>query len=66
MPFNIDWRSIDDVLLDMDGTLLDLHYDATFWLNNVHSIVANLTGEQHARQNQGFFCTPCRSGNNLC
>ena len=45
MPFNIDWRSIYDVLLDMDGTLLDLHYDATFWLNNVHSIVANLTGE---------------------
>ena len=45
MPFNIDWRSIDDVLLDMDGTLLDLHYDTTFWLNNVHSIVANLTGE---------------------
>ena len=45
MPFNIDWRSIDDVLLDMDGTLLDLHYDATFWLNNVHYIVANLTGE---------------------
>ena len=45
MPFNIDWCSINDVLLDMDGTLLDLHYDATFWLNNVHSIVANLTGE---------------------
>ena len=51
MPFNIDWRSIDDVLLDMDGTLLDLHYDAPFWLNNVHSIVANLTGEpEHAIQ----------------
>ena len=32
MPFDIDWQSIDDVLLDMDGTLLDLHYDATFWL----------------------------------
>ena len=45
MPCNIDWHSIDNVLLDMDGTLLDLHYDATFWLNNVHSIVANLTGE---------------------
>ena len=45
MPFNIDWQTIDDVLLDMDGTLLDLHYDATFWLKNVHSIVANLTGE---------------------
>ena len=45
MPFNIDWHSIDDVLLDMDGTLLDLHYAVTFWFNNVHSIVANLTGE---------------------
>ena len=32
MPFKIDWQTIDDVLLDMDGTLLDLHYDATFWL----------------------------------
>lgn len=27
----IDWREIDTVLLDMDGTLLDLHYDNHFW-----------------------------------
>ena len=27
----IDWRDIDSVLLDMDGTLLDLHYDNQFW-----------------------------------
>lgn len=27
----IDWRQIDTVLLDMDGTLLDLHYDNYFW-----------------------------------
>jgi len=27
----IDWREIDTVLLDMDGTLLDLHYDNYFW-----------------------------------
>lgn len=26
------WRDIDTVLLDMDGTLLDLHYDNHFWL----------------------------------
>ena len=45
MPFKIDWQTVDDVLLDMDGTLLDLHYDATFWLKNVHSIVASFTGE---------------------
>ncbi len=27
----IDWQQIDTVLLDMDGTLLDLHYDNHFW-----------------------------------
>lgn len=27
----IDWHSIETVLLDMDGTLLDLHYDNYFW-----------------------------------
>ena len=27
----LDWNEIDTVLLDMDGTLLDLHYDNYFW-----------------------------------
>lgn len=27
----INWNDIDTVLLDMDGTLLDLHYDNTLW-----------------------------------
>jgi 5'-nucleotidase len=27
----IDWKKIDTVLLDMDGTLLDLHFDNYFW-----------------------------------
>jgi 5'-nucleotidase len=27
----IDWSQIDTVLLDMDGTLLDLHFDNFFW-----------------------------------
>ena len=27
----IDWDQIDTVLLDMDGTLLDLNYDNTLW-----------------------------------
>ncbi len=30
MP-SIPWAGIDTVLLDMDGTLLDLHYDNHFW-----------------------------------
>ena len=31
----IDWREIDTVLLDMDGTLLDLHFDSHFWLEHL-------------------------------
>jgi putative hydrolase of the HAD superfamily len=27
------WHDIDTVLLDMDGTLLDLHFDNYFWLH---------------------------------
>lgn len=27
----LPWKEIDTVLLDMDGTLLDLHYDNHFW-----------------------------------
>jgi putative hydrolase of the HAD superfamily len=27
----INWNDIDTVLLDMDGTLLDLHFDNYFW-----------------------------------
>lgn len=30
-----DWNEIDTVLLDMDGTLLDLHFDNFFWLQHV-------------------------------
>ena len=29
---SLPWEKIDTVLLDMDGTLLDLHYDNHFWL----------------------------------
>lgn len=31
----LDWNSVDTVLLDMDGTLLDLHYDNHFWLEHL-------------------------------
>ena len=32
LPIQLDWDSIDTVLLDMDGTLLDLHFDFYFYL----------------------------------
>ena len=31
----LPWNEIDTVLLDMDGTLLDLHFDNHFWLEHV-------------------------------
>ena len=34
-PINLDWDSIDTVLLDMDGTLLDLHFDYYFWTQHL-------------------------------
>lgn len=34
-PMTIDWDQIDTVLLDMDGTLLDRHFDDHFWLEHV-------------------------------
>jgi len=30
---HIDWQAIDTLLLDMDGTLLDLHFDNYFWVH---------------------------------
>ncbi|MFD1800799.1 GMP/IMP nucleotidase [Mixta tenebrionis] len=35
MKLEINWRDIDTVLLDMDGTLLDLAFDNYFWLTLV-------------------------------
>ena len=40
----IDWQQIDTVLLDMDGTLLDLHFDNYFWLEHLPA--------EYARVNQ--------------
>jgi len=39
----VNWDKIETVMLDMDGTLLDLHYDNYFWQEYVP--------EQYARQN---------------
>jgi putative hydrolase of the HAD superfamily len=34
------WNEIDTVLLDMDGTLLDLHFDYHFWMSYLPKIYA--------------------------
>ncbi len=48
----IDWNSIETVLLDMDGTLLDLNFDNHFWLEFVPLKYAQLhdLSVEHAKQ----------------
>lgn len=41
----LPWHKIDTVLLDMDGTLLDLHYDNRFWLHYVPEKLAEKNGQ---------------------
>ena len=38
------WPSIDTIMFDMDGTLLDLHFDNYFWLNLVPQNYAKNNG----------------------
>lgn len=65
----VSWHSIDTVLLDMDGTLLDLCYDNTLWntlLPERYSEAQNITQVQareylfsHMQQARGqlhFYC----------
>lgn len=40
----LDWSDIDTVLFDMDGTLLDLHFDNYFWEQRVPEAIAAKTG----------------------
>ncbi|MBX8547343.1 GMP/IMP nucleotidase [Pseudomonas cichorii] len=41
---SMPWSDIDTVLLDMDGTLLDLHYDDHFWMQHLPQRYAELHG----------------------
>ncbi len=47
MP-TLPWSAIDTVLLDMDGTLLDLHFDNHFWLEHLPQRYAERNGLSRA------------------
>ena len=42
----VDWSKIETVLLDMDGTLLDLRFDTEFW---TRTLPAHYADEQEFR-----------------
>ena len=44
----IDWQRIDTVFLDMDGTLLDLHFDNHFWREHMPRRYAEYHGLDEA------------------
>ncbi|MFK8042421.1 GMP/IMP nucleotidase [Congregibacter sp.] len=54
----MDWPNIRPVLLDMDGTLLDLHYDNHFWMEYLPRAYAQERGiaedEAIAQIHSGF------------
>ncbi|NIA05069.1 MAG: haloacid dehalogenase, partial [Proteobacteria bacterium] len=46
---DVSWHDIDTVLLDLDGTLLDKHFDDYFWEQYVpenYSLLRDLSVEQ--------------------
>lgn len=50
-----NWSNIDTVLLDMDGTLLDLHFDNHFWMEHTPKALAkkhNISFEQAQKELQ--------------
>ncbi len=65
----IDWNCIDTVLLDMDGTLLDLHFDNYFWLTHLprryaeaHGVDADAARQrlyEHYRAHEGTLQWYC-------
>ena len=52
----LDWQDIDTVLLDMDGTLLDLHFDNHFWLTHVPECYAEKHEMTHDEAHKHLMC----------
>ena len=56
----IEWERIETVLLDMDGTLLDLHFDNYFWQEHLPMRYAELKGLEPVTAKQ-YIVTQTRS-----
>ncbi len=56
----VDWEGIETVLLDMDGTLLDLHFDNYFWLEYLPGAYADkhkISAEESSKQLHSKFAS---------
>ena len=51
----IDWRQSETVLLDMDGTVLDLALDTYFWREAVPRCLARATGRDRETAREVLF-----------
>lgn len=51
----LPWVEIDTVLFDMDGTLLDLHFDNRFWRELIPAEYASLHAHEPERARQRLF-----------
>ncbi|MCS5589879.1 MAG: GMP/IMP nucleotidase [Candidatus Thioglobus sp.] len=51
----VDWSQIDTVLLDMDGTLLDLNFDLHFWMEYLPLVLANKHNLSHQESKDKFY-----------
>ena len=54
----IDWQKIDTILLDLDGTLLDLNFDLHFWLEYLPLVDRKSTrlNSSHVVISYAVFC----------
>jgi HAD superfamily hydrolase (TIGR01509 family) len=52
---NIDWTAIDTILLDMDGTLLDLNFDLHFWMEYLPLVYANKHSLTHQQSKDKIY-----------
>lgn len=51
----INWNNVDSVFLDMDGTLLDLHFDNYFWLTHLPNRYSDIKGISKSKANETLF-----------
>jgi len=51
----VDWRQFETILLDMDGTLLDLAFDNYFWRELVPRCLARVRKIDHQRARADLF-----------